>query len=307
MDATTQRPEEILEQVHQCFEEYPPNLDEASSILEKAVSQFPENIEILETYGEVLCEMCDERAPEVMLRLIKLSPDDGASKYLYMAQISSGCDAVTYARKGIELMKGEPATEPEALSRACCIIAEAYMTDLCDEEDAQSQCESSLKAALEAAETFEAHASMAMFQKIIGDMDCANKHCNACVEMCKAEDSSDEEAEMPDYDARLAFARTLVDMDRASEAVEIVLEPLLQENEEDVNLWYLLGYANVVAKDACAALECWEHAKRVSRVEGSKDMWKEPLSELRQRIEKVAESEGDGGMDDEEEETEMED
>jgi len=173
------------------------------------------------------------------------------------------------------------------------------MGDLCDEDDAQDQCESSLKAALEAAATFEAHASMAMFQKIIGDMDCANKHCNACLELCKAEE--DEDAEMPDYDARLAFSRTLVDMDRAAEAVEIVLEPLLQENEEDVNLWYLLGYANVVAKDACAALECWEHAKRVSKIEGSKDMWKEPLSELRQRIEKLAEAEGDGGMDDEDE------
>merc|ERR1719359_985812 len=126
-----------------------------------------------------------------MQRLIKLSPEDGASKYLYMAQITSGAETVSYARKGIELMKTEPTTEPEALSKAFCIIAEAYMTDLCDEEDAQEQCETSLKAALEAASTFEAHASMAMFQKIIGDMDCANKHCNACVELCQA--SEDDE------------------------------------------------------------------------------------------------------------------
>lgn len=285
-------------------------MEVASGLLEKAVEQFPDNLEILETYGELLCEMCDERAPEVLQRLIKLVPEDGSSKYLYMAQICSGEEAVGYAQKGIKLMKQDPTTDPEALSRAFCIIAEAYMTDLCDEENAQEMCESSLKSALEAAAIFEAHASMAMFQKIIGDMDCANKHCNVCVEMCKASteetEADDEEADSPDYDARLAFSRTLVDMDRAAEAVEIVLEPLLQENEEDVNLWYLLGYANIVAKDPCAALECWEHAKRVSRVEGSKDMWKEPLSELRQRIEKVAEAEGDGGMD-EEDEAEMED
>merc|ERR1719359_1445574 len=137
-----------------------------------------------------------------------------------------------------------------------------------------------------------------MFQKTIGDCEEANKHCDACVEMCKTED----EDEMPDYDARLAFSRTLVDMQRASEAVDVVLEPLLEENEEDVNLWYLLGYANVVAKDACAALECWEHAKRVSRIDGTKDQWKQPLTELRQRIDAVAEAEGDGGMDEEDEE-----
>merc|ERR1712072_1162608 len=115
---------------------------------------------------------------------------------------------------------------------------------------------------------------------------------------------SEEEDAAPEYDARLAFARTLVDMDRASEAVEIVLEPLLEENEEDVNLWYLLGYANVVAKDACAALACWEHCKRISRMEGTNADWKAPLAELRQRIDKEAEAEvdGDGGNDDDDEE-----
>jgi len=272
-------------------------MEAALALLEKAHEQFPDNNDVVETFGELLCEMCDERAPEIMQRSIELAPEEGSSKYLYMAQISSGEEAVNYARKGIELMQKDSTTDPEEVSRAFCIIAESYMTDLCDEEDAQEQCESSLKAALEAAATFEAHASMAMFQKIIGDMDCANKHCNACVEMCKVED----EDAVPDYDARLAFSRTLVDMDRAPEAVEFILEPLLEENEEDVNLWYLLGYANVVAKDACAALECWEHAKRVSKMEGSKDMWKEPLTELRQRIDKVAEAEGDGGMDEDEE------
>ena len=42
---------------------------------------------------------------QIFNKAIELSPDSGHEKYMYMGQIHTGADAVTYFMKGIELMK----------------------------------------------------------------------------------------------------------------------------------------------------------------------------------------------------------
>ena len=64
-------------------------------------------------------------------KAIEISPDKGASKYLYLGQLCNSEEAVRYILKGIDLLKGvgqgaEPGTE---LSAAYCSLAEIYLTD----------------------------------------------------------------------------------------------------------------------------------------------------------------------------------
>ena len=72
---------------------------------------------------------------------MKLSPTEGAAKYLYLGQLTTGLEAVTHITRGIEILKrdndGEvegadeevPLQGREELSSAYCALAEIYLTD----------------------------------------------------------------------------------------------------------------------------------------------------------------------------------
>lgn len=74
---------------------------------------------------------------------MKLSPSEGAAKYLYLGQLTGGLEAVAHITKGIEILKkdvegpkekasegtGEEGQNREELSAAYCALAEVYLTD----------------------------------------------------------------------------------------------------------------------------------------------------------------------------------
>lgn len=73
-------------------------------------------------------------------RAIHLSPDKGHIKYMSLAQLFQGNDALQYYRKGIEILSEELASAaPEVdktqelrrdLSNAYCSVSELFTTDL---------------------------------------------------------------------------------------------------------------------------------------------------------------------------------
>lgn len=84
-----------------------------------------------------------------------------ASLLLYMGQLSGGHDAVASYQEGIDMLKNslsirqssghdEKATVEtrKQLGAACCSMAEVYLTDLCDEPNAEQQCEAFVQQAL---------------------------------------------------------------------------------------------------------------------------------------------------------------
>ncbi len=64
-------------------------------------------------------------------KAVEISPDEGASKYLYLGQLCSSEEAVEYILKGIDLLKGvgQRADSGNELSAAYCSLAEIYLTD----------------------------------------------------------------------------------------------------------------------------------------------------------------------------------
>ncbi|KAH9284180.1 putative assembly chaperone of rpl4 [Echinococcus granulosus] len=116
-----------------------------------------------------------KEAKENFQKAVQLSPDEGYEKYMYLAQISGGSEAVDLYRRGIEIIKRsldasmnhqchcEKMTDDvdsstknklkRALSNAYCAISELYTTDLCDEPEAESSCREAVQKATEADES----------------------------------------------------------------------------------------------------------------------------------------------------------
>lgn len=82
--------------------------DQAMASLKRALEQEPENIECLNMYGGLLAEMGPrEEAVAVLQKAVALQPQQGFEKYMYLAQLLEGQEAVASVRKGIELVRAK--------------------------------------------------------------------------------------------------------------------------------------------------------------------------------------------------------
>ena len=89
---------------------------------------------------------------KVLARSILVGPEEGPDKYLYMAQLHEGREALGHYEKGLELLRrqladgGAGTKEAEAALRqrvcmAYCSIGELFLTDLCFDQDAETRCQ----------------------------------------------------------------------------------------------------------------------------------------------------------------------
>ncbi|XP_016139073.1 probable assembly chaperone of rpl4 [Sinocyclocheilus grahami] len=135
----------------------------------RALDIEPTNLTILDMIGNICTELGEiEKAKQVYLKAVELSPEDGHSKYMYLGQIHTGMEAVQYFLKGTEVMLNtmdKHASEASAfgaaafpskcavtkknVSMAFCSIAEIFFTDLCMEESAADCCKEAFDKALQ--------------------------------------------------------------------------------------------------------------------------------------------------------------
>lgn len=89
---------------------------------------------------------------QILARSISLAPEEEPDKYLNMAQLHEGREALDFYEKGLEVMhkqldggnhvtKGSNASLKQRLCMAYCSVGELYLTDLCFEEDAERRCQ----------------------------------------------------------------------------------------------------------------------------------------------------------------------
>ncbi|XP_071550297.1 uncharacterized protein [Panulirus ornatus] len=140
-------------------------------------------------------------------------------------------------------------------SSAYCSVAELFMTDLCDEEDAENQCHANITNAIDADPSSpEAYQLMASFLLVKQDIEEARKYITKSLQIWlpKYKEVEEDKAETGTFDpvevcplsytARLSTARILIEVEDHKHAVE-VLEGLTEENDEVVDTWYLLGWS----------------------------------------------------------------
>ncbi|XP_029115817.1 probable assembly chaperone of rpl4 [Scleropages formosus] len=223
-----------------------------------------------------------DKAKGMFLKAVELSPEEGHSKYMYLGQMHTGTEAIQYFSKGIEVMLHKldeqtqtaalvgamAAASPDPVDResdvtpkdvcvAFCSLAEIFFTDLCMQDGAADQCKEAIDKALQYdPENPEALQLMASYlfsvEKVQEGKDYLMRSVAAWLPRQRQEalDKEQRGVELkeeylqnlvPPYESRITTAKLLVETEQYETAIE-VLEGLLEEDDEVVQVWYLLGW-----------------------------------------------------------------
>lgn len=250
--------------------------DLANQFCSTALQLEPDSTRALECKALALIDL--NRHPEarpLLEKAAQLQPDIGASKYMVLGQVYDGVNAVQAFTKGIEIMTaevqraahtGDAAAQEAAgeinseIAIAFCGIAEIYLTDLCDEENAQEACTNCVKKALEFdPESYSAMQTMASISISACEpaeaLDWMNRslalwHNPNTPEITGEVPETGEPSEarmLPPFDQRISAAKILLELHQLERAIEVLLN-LQAEDDEVVEVWYLLGFALHLSK-----------------------------------------------------------
>jgi tetratricopeptide (TPR) repeat protein len=260
------------------------NVELATQFLRKAMEQDPENLEALEGLGELLMEQgLVEEAKEAFLKSIAVSPQDSGGKFMYLAQLQQGPDALERFQQGLGLLKRDldsitsvsnsiVASDHRVvmlkrqLCTGFCSVAELWMSDLCFELNAEQQCDAALQAALEyGPENPEALQAMASFRISQHRSDDASKLMDQALAKLQIFHSNDKDSDEDDdmmqittsgpNDAAAAAAAAEPPFEFRVQTARLllelnrpkdsvpVLERLLREDDDVLEVWVLLAQA----------------------------------------------------------------
>ena len=294
----------------------PPDVDTAEKLLTVAYSKDPQDHSIVNLFAQFCFEhgADPETTHNLLNQSINQNQEQNSWRYLYLGQMVEGKDALEIFKAGFSVAERDNDRKQGECCSFLTAIAELFMTDLCDEADAQKNCEEALeKAHTLEPKNFAVLSALSCYNKTIGAMDKGKEFAQgACevlnskmeeLEKAQEEGQLDErkievvaklEAEVPDAELQIALVRTMVDLSMFEEA-ENILECLLDNDEEDVQLWYLLGTCAAAKKSLEEAFPAFEKAKTFCEKHNLGDVWEAPLTNLKGRIEKLVREQANGG------------
>ncbi|XP_073533520.1 uncharacterized protein [Phyllobates terribilis] len=300
---------QLLEKTEEYLDNF--NFEMAQLFCQRALDLEPENLEILDMMGNICMELGNaEKAKQVFLKAVDLSPEKGHAKYMCLGQIHGKEEALQYFQKGLDVMICAYQSQPQVsgaanfsdemevttkdLSAALCSVAEIYLTDLCMEEGAGDKCKEAITNALgyhpSSPEALQLMASylFSMEQPQEGKEFLMKSLAswlprlqNNKGEEQEADDDDLVESTLPPYESRITTAKLLIEAEDFEEigsssvmywnrvrsrlqdcivwlATE-VLDGLLEEDDEVIQVWYLLGWV------------CYLQAKESDKEEAFKD------------------------------------
>ncbi|OQS07686.1 hypothetical protein THRCLA_00321 [Thraustotheca clavata] len=242
----------------------------AIKFFQKAAAMEPNRSEIFDAIGELATEIGDpDTAAQAFGRSIELAPKSNPGKWLYFAQLVQGEESEKYTLQGIAYMKelmpampGIENTDESKLLRkqicdAYCSLGELYMSDLCDLDDAEAKCEFYLQEAMKydmgLPEPTQALANLRLTQQRKDDA------CACLDETYKRLGQCDENT-MPSLEFRTFTGKMLIEVEKFEQACD-VLEGVMQEDDENPELWFLVGTCYKALEDYDSALEFLERCE----------------------------------------------
>ncbi|CAH6722625.1 assembly chaperone of RPL4 [[Candida] jaroonii] len=149
--------------------------EEALALLSPLLNDNQDNVEFLQIFGEVLLEVNElEQAYEILMRSVELDKngDKGIEKFLYLGQIIGGREGIEFldvALRQLDSLDVKDDKITQKLNEGIFAKIEIWMTDLCMEPEAESQCDElinySLKLDNENPETFSLLSSIRISQQ----------------------------------------------------------------------------------------------------------------------------------------------
>jgi tetratricopeptide (TPR) repeat protein len=287
--------EELMEEGAKFAQEL--NLDGAILMYEEALSLKENDVKVLDALGQCYFDSGNfELAEKVLKKSISINPDGYYNSHLYLGQLLSGKKAAETFKKGIDLLEkyiqgenntGENRRLIRQLSSAYCSLAELYMTDLCDEQDAEKTCEMFSTRAVEIdPDNSEAQQTLGNFRMCQSKPKDAVPHIlkaiDLIVKMHEREEEEEEEeeegdedmsrndsgkhaditlddpfemvSELPSYDSRFALSKIAMELELYPQAIS-VLERLLAEDDSNMEAFYLIAEAYYLQGEYAEAYE----------------------------------------------------
>lgn len=259
---------DLISQMESCMNEL--QYEQAKELGEKALKMEPENMKVLDLLSGLLLEMGDAaNAFELLQKVVHLEPDQGFRKYLSLGQLTGGKESLAYYDKGVHILcnllqaqqtpaaaTAEEQSETSlkrALSSAYCAMAEIYMTDCCDEEEAEAQCADLVQKSVQADPTNpEAYQVQASYLLVKQEHEEAKEAMQRSLglwlpqheRLLEGAATEDPVEVCPlSYSSRVNGAKLLIELEMLDEA-NTVLDGLIEEDDEVVDVWYLLGWLN---------------------------------------------------------------
>eukprot|EP00842_Homolaphlyctis_polyrhiza_P003365 jgi/Hompol1/4029/HPOL_003441-RA len=201
-----------------------------------------------------------QAAKDALYKAVELAPHENYSKYFCLGQLTIAREAIAFYETGVQLLLAEIQTleaggnssheqlaiMKHRLGGALCAMTEIYMTDLCDEPEAESKCEEYMQSALEHDATNpEVHQTLASVRLSQSRPEDARKCLEHSMDLWYREPEEDEpivtDPNWPAYPARIALSKFLMESQLYERALA-VLQTCQVENDEDPEMWYLFGW-----------------------------------------------------------------
>jgi tetratricopeptide (TPR) repeat protein len=252
--------DDLLERGASLLEANQPEL--AKPFLERAIQISPSSTEALDLIGECYVDLGEyDDAKRAFERSVQIAPEESGTKWMFLGQLATGEQALKLYQRGCELLEKQKADplRTKQLCKAKVAIAELYLTDLCMEDKAEANCERTISEAealdpssIEVAQT---KASMRLSQ-------CRPEEARTCI--LRVADvllsTPYDDREVP-FEFCVQTCRLLVELAETDRAVRI-LEALLKEDDENIEVWILLGHCHI-ENDKQITAECWERAEEI--------------------------------------------
>lgn len=238
------------------------DLDSAIGLYEQALDLDASCLPALNGLADACLETGErEQAVAALQRSVELAPHGDAERYMNLGQLCEGAEALGWFERGVAILRAalaerSTAEGAHALAAALCAVAEVFLTDRCDDDDAEARCEALAEEAVALVaplaeqtlcEPYVTLASLRMSQQRDDDARAALVTARAII-------SAAPEEEPPPFDVRMSCAKLLMEVGSAAEALEI-LQELRLEHEDSLELWYITGAAALQAGEPQLALD----------------------------------------------------
>jgi len=247
---------DLLDKVEEYVENF--NYDIALQFAEKAHTLEPSNTKVLEIMGNIYAEIGKaDSAKQYFMKAVNLQPKVGHVKYLYLGQLSEGAQAIEFYNEALNIMnsvvtENDTGVGKRDISNVYCSLAELHMTDCCMEDGAEQECEKACQLALDIdGENPEAYSAMCNLLLTKGDTEGAKNIATKVYELWESLTKNSDDDSIVDlmpYESRMTLMKILIEVELC-EKVSAIGVQLLEENEDDIRIWYYIGLSKSLIKE----------------------------------------------------------
>ena len=236
------------------------DLPAARSLAMSACTAYPESADAHVLHGRIAADLGDIDAARASFQNAYQHNSDNWLACLWLGQLSEfgGPDALDWFAKGASLLEKsitqtQSSTTPTSpshdlqdtaskLSGCYCSMAELYMLDLCDEEDAEQKCQALVDKAQNVAKQFNTPTLPEPLQILASLRLSQDRPDDAAIALKESLKLwRDHTSLRPPYPMRISLSRLLIESGLLEDGIQ-VLDELRAEDDSVVDLWYLLGW-----------------------------------------------------------------